>query len=68
MADPEGPRHLPATLAAQALGRIDLRTGAVVPGIEPATTFLRDTDGGYATGRVYGRADNPDLRPARGVC
>jgi cystathionine gamma-synthase len=59
MAVAEGPRYLPATQAAQALGRIDLRTGAVVPGIEPATTFLRDTDGSYATGRVYGRADNP---------
>ena len=49
----------PATLAAQALGRIDERTGALVPGIEPATTFLRDPDGGYSSGRIYGRADNP---------
>ena len=56
--EPATPR-LPATLAAQALGRIDPLTKAIVPGIEPATTFLRDPDGGYATGRVYGRADNP---------
>ncbi len=49
----------PATLAAQALGRIDERTRALVPGIEPATTFLRDPDGGYSSGRIYGRADNP---------
>jgi cystathionine gamma-synthase len=30
-----------------------------VPAIEPSTTFLRDPDGGYRSGRVYGRADNP---------
>jgi cystathionine gamma-synthase len=52
-------RPSPATLAAQALGRVDDRTRALVPAIEPATTFLRDPDGGYASGRVYGRADNP---------
>ena len=43
--EPATPR-LPATLAAQALGRIDPLTKAIVPGIEPATTFLRDPDGG----------------------
>ena len=60
----EGTGRHPATLAAQALGRIDERTRALVPGIEPATTFLRDPDGGYASGRVYGRADNPTFAPA----
>jgi cystathionine gamma-synthase len=55
----DSPRWRPATLAAQALGRADPRTGAIVPGIEPATTFLRDPDSGYGTGRIYGRADNP---------
>ena len=53
-----------ATLAAQALGRVDAGTRAVVPAIYPATTFLRDPDGGYASGRVYGRADNPTFEPA----
>ena len=50
---------IPRPSAAQALGRIDERSRALVPGIEPATTFLRDPDGGYRSGRIYGRADNP---------
>ena len=60
------PRH-PATQAAQALGRVDPRTRAIVPGIEPATTFLRDPDGGYVSGRIYGRADNPTYEPAEAL-
>ena len=54
----------PSTLAAQALGRVEPRTGALVPGIEPATTFERDPDGGYRSGHVYARADNPTFRHA----
>ena len=57
----------PESLAAQALGIVDPRTGALVPGIEPATTFLRDPDGGYSTGRVYGRRDNPTFEPAEAL-
>ena len=57
----------PESLAAQALGIVDPRTGALVPGIEPATTFLRDPDGGYSTGRVYGRPDNPTFEPAEAL-
>ena len=49
----------PATLAAQALGRIDAATGAVVLPIHPATTFERDPDNEYRRGRSYARADNP---------
>ncbi|HCR65386.1 MAG TPA: cystathionine gamma-synthase, partial [Oceanicaulis sp.] len=30
------------TLAAQALHQTDLETGAVIPPIHPATTFMRD--------------------------
>ena len=60
------PRH-PATQAAQALGCVDPRTRAIVPGIEPATTFLRDPDGGYVSGRIYGRADNPTYEPAEAL-
>ena len=67
MPDHAAPPHRPATLAAQALGRVDPRTRAIVPGIEPATTFLRDPDGGYASGRVYGRADNPTFEPAEAL-
>jgi cystathionine gamma-synthase len=49
----------PATLAAQALGRIDEATGAIVLPIHPATTYLRDPDNQYRRGRGYARADNP---------
>lgn len=49
----------PETAAAQALGRIDETTGAIIPAIHPATTYLRDPDNGYSRGRVYSRADNP---------
>jgi cystathionine gamma-synthase len=49
----------PETLAAQALGHVDARTGALVPAIHPSTTFERDADGGYSTGRGYIRPHNP---------
>ncbi|MFY7972903.1 MAG: trans-sulfuration enzyme family protein [Rubrivivax sp.] len=49
----------PDTLAAQALGWIDERTRAVVPPIHVSTTYLRDPDNQYRSGRVYARADNP---------
>ncbi|MDY0240818.1 MAG: PLP-dependent aspartate aminotransferase family protein [Rhodospirillaceae bacterium] len=52
-------RPSPETVAAQALGRIDLSTGAIIPPIHPSTTFERDADLGYARGRVYSRVDNP---------
>jgi cystathionine gamma-synthase len=51
----------PATLAAQALGTIDETTRAIVPPIHVSTTYLRDADGGYRSGRVYARADNPSF-------
>lgn len=49
----------PETLAAQALGGIDEVTRAVVPPIHLATTYERDPDNGYRSGRIYSRADNP---------
>ncbi len=49
----------PETLAAQALGRVDPRTGALVPPLHASTTFERDPDGGYSTGRGYIRPHNP---------
>lgn len=52
------PLH-PATLSAQALGWIDATTRAVVPPIHTSTTYLRDEDNQYRSGRVYARADNP---------
>ena len=49
----------PQTLAAQALGWVDETTKAVIPPIHFATTYVRDPDNQYRSGRVYGRADNP---------
>ena len=62
------PRALsPRTLAAQALGRIDEQTRAVVPPIHLATTFERDPDNLYRSGNVYGRPDNETVREAEAV-
>src|SRR3569833_1651903 len=49
----------PESLAAQALGWIDSKTGAVSPPIHMSSTFLRDPDNQYRTGHVYIRDDNP---------
>ncbi len=57
----------PATRAAQALHAMDSRTGAVVPGIELASTFARDEDYELRDGYVYGRNDNPTTRQAEAV-
>ncbi len=54
-------RHLsPESLAAQALGWVDETTRAVVPPIHVSTTYLRDPDNQYRSGRVYSRADSPN--------
>ena len=47
------------TIAAQALHIINERTGAVVPGIEPATTFARDTAYELRDSFGYSRDSNP---------
>ncbi|HEY7461010.1 MAG TPA: aminotransferase class V-fold PLP-dependent enzyme [Gemmatimonadota bacterium] len=60
---PERTLH-PATLAAQALGHVDPATRALVPGIHPSTTYLREPDGSYPSGRVYSRTENPSYEPA----
>src|SRR3984893_5202331 len=49
----------PATLATQGLGWTDASTGAVILPVHIATTFIRDPDNQYRSGRRYGRADNP---------
>ena len=46
----------PRTIAAQALGRIDEATRALVPPLHVATTFIRDPDNGYSSGNIYGTA------------
>src|SRR6476659_2472915 len=53
-----------ASLAAQAMGWIDPVTKAVVPPIHMASTYQRDEDNGYRSGRIYARADNPTFDQA----
>ncbi len=56
------------TIAVQALDYWDKATGALVPPIQPGTTFRRDADGGTARfGRVYARDENPGYAPAEAV-
>ena len=57
----------PETIAAQALGWIDETTRAVTPPIHVSTTYLRDPDNQYRTGRIYARADNPAFDQAEAV-
>ncbi|MDE2162785.1 MAG: aminotransferase class I/II-fold pyridoxal phosphate-dependent enzyme [Alphaproteobacteria bacterium] len=49
----------PETITAQALGWIDAETHAVAPVVHASSTYLRDVDNQYRTGRAYARADNP---------
>ena len=49
----------PETLTAQALGYVDRETQALVPPLYPSTTYQRDADGGYSSGRGYTRPHNP---------
>ena len=55
------------TLAAQALGRIDRETRALVLPIHLSSTFIRDPDNQYRAGDVYGRPDNATVREAEAV-
>ena len=55
------------TLAAQALGRIDETTRALVRPIHVSSTFIRDPDNFYRAGDVYGRPDNATVREAEAV-
>lgn len=54
----EDSRH-PQTIAAQALGWVDDATRAIVAPLHVATTFERDPDNRYRSGRNYARADSP---------
>ena len=60
------PLH-PRSLAAQAMGKIDPLTRAVVPPIHGATTYIRDEDNNYSSGFVYGRPDNETTRECESV-
>jgi cystathionine gamma-synthase len=57
----------PSTRAAQALGWIDETTRALTPPVHLATTYLRDPDNQYRSGRSYARADNPSYDQAEAV-
>jgi cystathionine gamma-synthase len=62
------PKHThPDTIAAQALGWIDERTRAITPPIHVSSTYLRDPDNQYRSGRIYARADNPAFDQAEAV-
>ncbi|TLD70356.1 aminotransferase class I/II-fold pyridoxal phosphate-dependent enzyme [Phragmitibacter flavus] len=50
----------PETLAAQALGFVDVGTGGIVPPVFPSTTYVRDEAYELVSGRLYSRADNPN--------
>ena len=57
----------PRTFVAQALGRIDAETRAVVPPIHVSTTYERDADNQYRSGNIYGRPDNETVREAEAI-
>jgi cystathionine gamma-synthase len=57
----------PATIAAQALGWIDEETRGIVAPLHMSTTFVRDADNQYRTGRIYGRDNNPTYDQAEAV-
>ena len=57
----------PETLAVQAGEASDAATGATVPPIHLATTFLRDADNQYRRGYSYGRPDNATVRQVEEV-
>ncbi len=63
----ETPALSARTLAAQALGRIDEQTRALVAPIHLSSTFIRDPDNLYRSGNIYGRPDNETVREAEAV-
>jgi cystathionine gamma-synthase len=57
----------PASIAAQGLGWVDEQTRAIAPPIHTSTTFLRDPDNQYRSGRIYARDNNPTFDQAEAV-
>jgi len=57
----------PETVAVQAGDAGDEATGATVPPVHLATTFLRDPDNQYRKGFSYGRPDNASVRQVERV-
>ena len=54
-------------MAAQGGGAVDAATGAIVPPIHVATTFVRDADNQYRRGYCYGRSDNATVRQVEDI-
>ncbi len=59
--------YKPASIAAQALGWVDGRTKAIVEPVHMSTTYIRDPDNEYRSGRVYARDHNPGYDQAEAV-
>jgi cystathionine gamma-synthase len=57
----------PESQAAQALGWIDEGTRAITPPVHMSSTYLRDADNGYSSGRVYMRDQNPAFDQAEAL-
>lgn len=57
----------PATLAAQALGRVEPITRSLVPPIYPSVPYERAPDGSYPGGHTYTRDQNPTTEPAEAL-
>lgn len=57
----------PETVAAQAGGTVEPTTGAIIPPIHLATTYIRDPDNQYRKGFSYSRPDNPLTRQIEDV-
>ena len=64
MADPD---FLPESVTAQGLGWIDEATRAIAPPIHMSSTYQRDADNGYRSGRVYMRDQNPAFEQAEAL-
>ena len=67
MTDPGNDGLKPATLLAQALGKIDPASRAIVPPVHVSTTFERDPDNQYRGGNVYARPHNETVREAEAI-
>jgi cystathionine gamma-synthase len=57
----------PESIVAQALGWVDEQTRAITPPIHTSSTYLRDADNQYSSGRVYMRDNNPAFDQAEAV-
>jgi len=55
------------SVLAQGLGWIDEQTRAITPPIHVSSTYLRDADNQYRSGRVYARDQNPAFDQAEAV-